>query len=50
MSLGLDPLSANFVTMQGQVELISQMEPKGSKGKIGLLEMLEEVIIDSKDK
>jgi len=36
--------------MQGEVEQIAHMEPKGSKGSLGLLEFLEETILDEQHK
>eukprot|EP01086_Lenisia_limosa_P001203 TRINITY_DN1220_c0_g1_i6.p1 TRINITY_DN1220_c0_g1~~TRINITY_DN1220_c0_g1_i6.p1 ORF type:complete len:680 (+),score=83.28 TRINITY_DN1220_c0_g1_i6:45-2084(+) len=44
-SKGVDLENNRFLILQGEVEMISQMKPKGSKdGDIGLLEYLEDII------
>lgn len=36
-----DPSCANFIVMQGEIEQIANMMPKGTKKEVGLLEHLE---------
>ncbi|OIR57369.1 MAG: structural maintenance of chromosomes protein 4 [Amphiamblys sp. WSBS2006] len=41
---GIDILQNRFLILQGEVELISQMKPKGNGENDGLLEYLEEIV------